>query len=131
MHNTLLVPYIRKLYKFAFGTFELYCPVSKTGFDFPGRELSKGLITKQEIINEVRRRKKLGEIPPPYPNGWFALLRTRELKPGASTSVNALGQNFAIFRDLGGKVYIVDAYCPHLGANLGVGGQVCGIIIIV
>ncbi len=81
-------------------------------------------MSKQEIVNGVRRRRKWGDIPPPYPNGWFALLRSKELKPGGSTSVNAMGQNFAIFRNKVGKVYIVDAYCPHLGANLGVGGQV-------
>ena len=103
---------------------ELYCPVAKTGFNFPEKAISKGLVSKQEVINEVRRRKKMGDMPPPYPNGWFALLRSRELKAGATTSVNSLGQNFAIFRDEGGKIYIMDAYCPHLGANLGVGGKV-------
>ena len=86
--------------------------------------MSNGLITKQDVVNEVRRRKRIGEIPPPYPNGWFALLRSRELKCGASTSVNALGQNFAVFRDETGQVHILDAYCAHLGANLGVGGAV-------
>ena len=114
----------RKLYNLVFGKIELYCPVAKTGFDFSGKDISKGLVSKQEVINEVRRRKKMGDMPPPYPNGWFALLHSRELKAGATTSVNSLGQNFAIFRDEGGKIYIVDAYCPHLGANLGVGGKV-------
>ena len=107
-----------------FGEFELYCPVVKAGFEFPGKQLSAGLVTKQDVVNEVRRRKRIGEIPPPYPNGWFALLRSRELKRGASTSVNALGQNFAIFRDNSGEAHILDAYCSHLGANLGVGGMV-------
>ncbi len=115
---------IRKLYISMFGSFELYCPSNATGFVFPGKEISQGLVSKQEIVNDVRRRRKWGDIPPPYPNGWFALLRSKELKPGGSTSVNAMGQNFAIFRNKEGDVYIVDAYCPHLGANLGVGGQV-------
>ncbi len=36
------------------------------------------------------------------------------------------GQELAVYRGDDGKAYIVDAYCPHLGANLGVGGQVKG-----
>lgn len=35
-----------------------------------------------------------------------------------------LGQNFVVFRTESGEVHIFDAYCPHLGANLGVGGIV-------
>ena len=118
----------RKVYHSVFGEFELYCPVVKVGFEFPGKQLSEGLVTKQDVVNAVRRRKRIGEIPPPYPNGWFALLRSRELERGASTSVNALGQNFALFRDHLGEAHILDAYCTHLGANLGVGGMVSHIV---
>lgn len=32
----------------------------------------------------------------------------------------------AVFRGHDGKAYVVDAYCPHLGANLAVGGRVFG-----
>ena len=31
-----------------------------------------------------------------------------------------------MFRGESGQVYVVDAYCPHLGANLAVGGKVEG-----
>ena len=112
------------MYRLLFGRFEHYCPVAHTGFEFPREKVSKGLVSKQEVANIVRRRKKTGDLPPVYPNGWFCLLRSEELPVGGSTSVNALGQNFAIFRDEGGKVHILDAYCPHLGANLAIGGKV-------
>lgn len=36
------------------------------------------------------------------------------------------GEQVAVFRGQDGKAYVVDAYCPHLGANLAVGGQVVG-----
>lgn len=36
------------------------------------------------------------------------------------------GEQVAVFRGLEGKAYVVDAYCPHLGANLAVGGRVVG-----
>lgn len=31
-----------------------------------------------------------------------------------------------VFRGQDGKAYVMDAYCPHLGANLAVGGRVVG-----
>lgn len=34
------------------------------------------------------------------------------------------GEDFAVFRKSNGKVHVVNAYCPHLGANMGVGGIV-------
>ena len=108
-----------------FGQFEFYQPEENTGFEYPQREVAKGLISKRDVINEVRRRRKYGELPPVYPNGWFGLLRSEHLPVGGSTSVNALGQNFAVFRDEEGVVHILDAYCAHLGANLAVGGKVC------
>ncbi|EMP26548.1 3-ketosteroid-9-alpha-hydroxylase oxygenase subunit, partial [Chelonia mydas] len=36
------------------------------------------------------------------------------------------GEQVAVFRALDGQVYVVDAYCPHLGANLAAGGRVIG-----
>ena len=112
------------MYDFLFGRIERYCPIAEVGFEFPREQISKGLISKQDIVNEVRRRKRIGDLPPVYPNGWFSLIQSDELVAGASTSVNALGQNFALFRDEEGKVHILDAYCVHLGANLAVGGKV-------
>ena len=68
--------------------------------------------------------KGLGRFPHPIQTGGLLCYAPRELKRGASTSVNALGHNFAIFRDQTGQTHILDAYCAHLGANLGVGGAV-------
>ncbi|XP_064395396.1 cholesterol 7-desaturase nvd-like [Halichondria panicea] len=123
---TVYILYIgRNLYQAIFGVVELYCPETKAGFDFPSRKM-KGFVTKRDFVNEVQKRRKMGDIPPPFPNGWFGLLRSTELKAGQSTAVNALGQNFAVFRDDKGNAHVLDAYCAHLGANLGVGGKIYG-----
>ena len=37
-----------------------------------------------------------------------------------------LGLNLAVFRGEDGRAHVVDAYCPHLGAHLAVGGAVIG-----
>lgn len=87
-----------------------------------------GFDGKRSVINRARRLRKIGsKIPPPFPNGWFAIAESGEIKPGSAKSVNCLGENFVAFRSLESKeVFVLDAYCPHMGANLGVGGIVQG-----
>jgi cholesterol 7-dehydrogenase len=43
---------------------------------------------------------------------------------GAVKSVRALGREFAVWRGDDGRVSAFGAYCPHLGANLAIGGVV-------
>jgi cholesterol 7-desaturase len=83
-----------------------------------------GFDGKKSAINRARRLRKIGsKIPPPYPNGWYAIAESSEVKKGTAKSINCLGENFVVFRSSkSNEVFILDAYCPHLGANLGVGG---------
>ncbi|CAG0925554.1 unnamed protein product [Notodromas monacha] len=74
----------------------------------------------------MNKKKELGEIPPVFPNGWFALMESNDLAKNSSKFIQALGENFAVFRDADGEVHVLDAYCPHLGANLAIGGKVRG-----
>lgn len=40
-------------------------------------------------------------------------------------SISCLGESFAVFRSSNsGEVFVLDAFCPHMGADLGVGGIV-------
>ncbi|KAL3870480.1 hypothetical protein ACJMK2_038535 [Sinanodonta woodiana] len=80
----------------------------------------------KEIVNSVRKRRLVGEIPPVYPNGWFGLTESFRIKKGESKNISVLGLNLAVFRDEKGEAHVLDAYCPHLGANLSVGGKVVG-----
>ncbi len=59
-----------------------------------------------------------------YPRGWFVVGFSEELAAGAATRLHYFGQELAMFRGQDGAVRILDAYCPHLGAHLGVGGTV-------
>ncbi|XP_058473619.1 cholesterol 7-desaturase nvd [Solea solea] len=82
--------------------------------------------SRAQVANEVRRRRKTGDLPPVYPNGWYRILDSSMLERGDVKDVTVLGQQVAVFRGLDGRVYALDAYCPHLGANLAVGGRVVG-----
>jgi cholesterol 7-dehydrogenase len=87
--------------------------------------LEEGL-SKRETANQVRKRRKIGEIPPVYPNGWFFVILSAELPVKGVKYMQLLGEHLAVFRGEDGVAYILDAYCPHLGANIAVGGQVEG-----
>lgn len=66
------------------------------------------------------------DMPPVYPNGWFRVAHSHQLKPGEVIEVSVLGQKLSVFRGEGGDVFVLDAYCAHLGANMAVGGEVKG-----
>eukprot|EP01089_Gocevia_fonbrunei_P000403 TRINITY_DN10425_c0_g1_i1.p1 TRINITY_DN10425_c0_g1~~TRINITY_DN10425_c0_g1_i1.p1 ORF type:complete len:461 (+),score=75.62 TRINITY_DN10425_c0_g1_i1:419-1801(+) len=76
---------------------------------------------------KIRNNKRLGKLPPPFPNSWFKVLSADDLKAGECIDVQICGQAIVIFRSEDGKnVSALNAYCPHLGANLGVMGKVTG-----
>ena len=60
--------------------------------------------------------------------GWFRVLNSRDLANGSVKQVYCLGLDLAVFRTEKGEAAILDAYCPHLGANLAAGGRVEGLI---
>ena len=62
----------------------------------------------------------------PFPSGWVQLAWSKELRRGQVRSVAAFGQRLVLFRGADGAARVLDAYCPHLGADLGVGGTVVG-----
>ncbi|KAM6430857.1 cholesterol 7-desaturase nvd-like isoform 1-T1 [Liasis olivaceus] len=82
--------------------------------------------TRAQSAGRARKNRRTGQLPPVYPNGWFRVLGSAELARGEVRNVAALGEQFAVFRGLDGKAYVMDAYCPHLGANLAIGGHVVG-----
>lgn len=109
-----------KLWKLFFTPLELKRKLHEIGYT---AEEERSL---KDVANEYRKRKKCGDIPPVFPNGWFHVLDSQELAVGDVKYISVLGEHLAVFRATNGVAHIVNAYCPHLGANLGIGGQVVG-----
>ncbi|XP_049516089.1 cholesterol 7-desaturase nvd 1-like [Dermacentor silvarum] len=65
-------------------------------------------------------------LPPVFPNGWVPLLESTDLRVNEVKPLTAIGQDFVVFRTADGVAHVLDAYCPHLGAHLGVMGRVVG-----
>ena len=82
-----------------------------------------------DLSRRVRiRREGAGEnrYPFPIPNGWFVVDESRELAPGEHKNLYAFGKDLVLFRSESGEARLMDAYCPHMGAHIGVGGKVDG-----
>ncbi len=62
----------------------------------------------------------------PYPSSWIQIGWSHELRRGQVRAIRCLGRELVLFRGEDGDARVVDAYCPHLGAHLGVGGSVVG-----
>lgn len=60
------------------------------------------------------------------PTGWFQVAWAAEVPNGQIVRRHYLGQELVVFRTQSGKINVFDAYCEHLGAHLGYGGEVVG-----
>ncbi len=65
-------------------------------------------------------------FPFPIPFGWFCVAISGDLAPGDVTAAKYFGRDLVVWRDDHGDHHVGDAYCPHLGAHLGIGGTVAG-----
>ena len=74
--------------------------------------------------NLDRIRKKSGQFPKPYPNGWYRVCGSEDLRKGQVLSITCCGREMVAFRGKDGRAGVLHAFCPHLGTHLGHGGTV-------
>ncbi|CAG7661284.1 unnamed protein product [Allacma fusca] len=91
-------------------------PTSENITHSVGFESAKGK-HKREVINRLQKQRDLGPIPPPYPNGWFILLGSEQLKKGTPTEVSVLGLHLLAWRGKSGQAYVTDEYSLHWGPD--------------
>lgn len=88
--------------------------------------LNKGVYSKQDGTKLAKNGRNLGKLPPVFPNGWFMIAESSDIAVNQVLHISALGENFVLFRSADRQCHVLDAYCPHLGANMGIGGKVHG-----
>ena len=62
----------------------------------------------------------------PIPFGWFAVAMSRDIGNGQVSTRRYFGTELVMWRGGDGQLRAVDPFCPHMGAHLGVGGEVTG-----
>lgn len=77
---------------------------------------------KPQASLQINRRFKATS----YPVSWYQVAWSHELPAKAVKPIQLCGMDLVIFRGEDGVVRALDAYCPHLGAHLGMGGKVAG-----
>jgi phenylpropionate dioxygenase-like ring-hydroxylating dioxygenase large terminal subunit len=96
---------------------------SVVGFPMPTDDAALLDRSRRPIVRTARSEPR---FPFPVPNGWFVVEESRELLPGESKALYVFGADVVLFRGEDGSPHMVEAYCAHLGAHLGVGGRVEG-----
>ncbi|MGH8454459.1 MAG: Rieske 2Fe-2S domain-containing protein [Nevskiales bacterium] len=59
--------------------------------------------------------------PSRYARGWHCLGLADEYKDGKPHSLNIFGTRLVVFQGEDGKLNVLNAWCPHMGADLGLG----------
>ena len=60
------------------------------------------------------------------PASWYQVAYSDEIADGEVHRLHAFGRDLILFRGEEGTAGLLDAFCPHMGAHLGHGGQVVG-----
>jgi len=63
----------------------------------------------------------VSRFPFPIPTGWFPVARSGDVAPGEGRPVRFFSRDLVVWRSERGAPAVLDAYCAHLGAHLGVG----------
>jgi len=72
------------------------------------------------VISDIEKRFPFAA----YPKGWFQVAYSREVDSGQVIGLHYFGTRLICYRGASGTPYVLDAYCPHLGADIAVGGTV-------
>lgn len=81
----LCAPVAAWLYQLLFRPLELLRSPDEVGY------IAEDGRSKAQAANEARRRRKTGELPPVYPNGWYRVLDSHLLARGDVKNVSILG----------------------------------------
>lgn len=74
----------------------LFCPLELLRAPDDVGYIAENGRSKAQAANEVRRRRKTGELPPVYPNGWYRVLDSHMLERGEVKNVSVVGMMRAI-----------------------------------
>lgn len=89
------------------------------------RESKSGAARDENSVTQPRSEHPVFNNTSVLTESWYPALRSRDLGAGQTASFLLLNQRLVLFRDEAGNVRALDAFCPHLGADL-VHGKVDG-----
>jgi 3-ketosteroid 9alpha-monooxygenase subunit A len=70
------------------------------------------------------------EYPMPMPFGWFQVAWSDEVDKGAAKPLFYFDRHLVAWRDDDDQAHVWDAFCPHMGAHLGVRAKIEGCEVV-
>lgn len=86
------------------------------------------LLSTEKNIKKIRHSSKI--FPPPFPNTWYFVDYSNNVRIGDVKPFSLSNKEMVIFRNRNNKIGILHAFCPHLGTHLGYGGKVINSCIV-
>jgi phenylpropionate dioxygenase-like ring-hydroxylating dioxygenase large terminal subunit len=80
-----------------------------------------GLSRFENLNSQPHVEHKVFNNPNIVTDGWYPVCPSHKIKNGDVNSFKILKQRVVIFRTESGSIVALDAFCPHLGADLGNG----------
>lgn len=97
---------------------------AKYFFDERNAKVAEHIRSVQQKIKDDQRKASYSL---PIPKGWYKVCLSDEVKPGQVKEYTICENILAVYRSEDGKtVGVLDADCPHLGANMAIEGRVVG-----
>ena len=74
-----------------------------------------------------RREPANDQLPSPFPEGWYFIASRQALLKAKLIRKTWMREDIVAWCDESGRVCVAEAFCPHLGADLGpaAGGRIC------
>lgn len=83
-------------------------------------------ITRTENLNtQPHKIQKIFNNDQVLTKGWYPVCPSKELRTQMAKSFKIFKQRIVVYRGKSNQIYALDAFCPHLGADLG-NGKVSG-----
>lgn len=77
------------------------------------RKFRRFLFNQVDTIKDGSRPR--GKCPPFFPNGWFSLCNSVDLKVREVKYLNHCGRDIVLFRGANKQAYALHAFCAHMG----------------
>jgi phenylpropionate dioxygenase-like ring-hydroxylating dioxygenase large terminal subunit len=76
---------------------------------------------RERLVSAVADHPLARQPLPDWPQGWYTVARSCDLRPGGLRRITLAQQEIVVFRTASGLLGALDAHCPHMGAHLGLG----------
>lgn len=94
--------------------------------DFPGQTPLQLMAAQGEALPTTLSPQERFPYYTAFPFAWYFACYSDELLPGQVRQARYLARDLVLWRGQDNRAHVMDAYCPHLGANLALGGRVEG-----